>query len=75
MMSMAGAAAGTQGTSMEDLHLAFADNLDGQMVAGPVEVRARAWFAKDSPPPRIELFANKRLVGTQTGRDADVYNV
>ena len=69
MMSMAGASA-AGGVSTENLHLAFLDNLDGQTVAGPVEVRARSWFAKDSPPPRIELFVNKRTVGTQTARDA-----
>ena len=52
----------------EPVHVAFADNIDGQIVTGIVDVRARcSWPDHDhSPPPRVELYVNDKLVGMQS---------
>ena len=51
-----------------ELHVVFTDNLDGQIVAGPLDFGARCWWPdKDhAPPPKTELYVNKKLVSSQT---------
>ncbi len=53
------------------MQVAFADNLDGQIVTGAVDVRARAWWPDrdHTPPPRVELYVNQRLVASQQSRN------
>ncbi len=72
----AGAGAGTGGAKKNarhpgtaEVHVAFADNLDGQIVTGAVDVRTRiSWPDREhTPPPRVELYVNQRFVaGTQS---------
>jgi hypothetical protein len=69
MMSMMAMTAGAGGGSGTDgLHIAFTEDLDGKMVAGTVEVEAKCWWPdrEHSPPPRVQLFVNRKLVSTQT---------
>jgi uncharacterized protein (DUF1800 family) len=67
MMSMA-AMNRAGGVGSDDLHVVFTDNIDGQMLAGTVDLDAQCWWpGRDhSPPPRVELFVNKKLVASQT---------
>jgi uncharacterized protein (DUF1800 family) len=55
-----------------DLHVVFANNIDGQMVTGAVDVEALCfWPGRDNnhaPPPRVELYVNNTLASTQSGR-------
>ena len=50
-----------------DLSVVFDDNLDGQMVVGPVDFGAECWWPNrdHSPPPRVELYVNNKLVASQ----------
>ena len=71
MMSMV--AANNAGShAAGDLHVVFANNLDGQMVTGAVDVEAQCfWPGRDrdhEPPPRVELYVNGALASAQTGR-------
>ncbi len=47
--------------------VAFKDALDGQMVTGQVQVNAVCWWPnrEHSPPPRVELYVNKKFVAAQ----------
>jgi hypothetical protein len=50
------------------LHVAFRDDLDGATIAGPVQINAQAWWPdqKHSPPPKIDLLVNGRVVSSAT---------
>ena len=54
-------------TGPRELHVVFAENLDGQTVAGPLEFGARClWPNQDhSSPPETELYVNQKLVSSQ----------
>jgi hypothetical protein len=71
MMSMVAANSSGNQAAMGDLHVVFANNLDGQIVTGTVDVQAHCWWPDrdHSPPPRVDLYANKKLVETQSSRD------
>jgi Protein of unknown function (DUF1800)/Ca-dependent carbohydrate-binding module xylan-binding len=66
MMAMAMMAGGNTGGA-DDLHVTFAENLDRQVVTGAIDIEARCWRPDrdHTPPPRVELYVNKRLVATQ----------
>jgi hypothetical protein len=66
MTAMTGGGAAASGT--DGLSIAFTDNIDGKIVAGAVEVGAMCWWPdrEHSPPPRVQLFVNKRLVSMQS---------
>ena len=70
MMSMMAHNAGNH--TAGDLHVVFANNLDGQTVTGAVDVEALCfWPDRDhdhAPPPRVELYVNHLLASTQSGR-------
>ncbi len=67
MMNMMDANKGQSGP--RELQVIFNDNIDGQMVAGTLDVGARCfWPNQDhSPAPKVELYVNKKLVSTQNG--------
>jgi uncharacterized protein (DUF1800 family) len=71
MMMMMSMTPGGGGGASDGLHVAFADNIDHQMVAGTVEVDARCWWpALDhSPPPRVDLYVNGKVLATQNGKN------
>ena len=70
MMSMV--AHNTGSHTVGDLHVVFANNIDGQMVTGAVDVEALCfWPDRDhdhAPPPRVELYVNGALASAQSGR-------
>ena len=56
------------GGGADDLHVAFAQNIDRQVVTGAIDLDAQCWRPDrdHSRPPRVELYVNKKLVASQT---------
>jgi hypothetical protein len=57
----------SDGEAGQGLHITFANNIDGQIVTGAIDVAAQIWWPdrEHSPPPRTELYVNRKLVATQ----------
>lgn len=68
MMAMAG---NGDDSGAGRLHVMFTDDIDGQTVAGRVDVGARCLWPdhEHAAPPRVELFVNKQLIATQTAAE------
>ena len=66
MMAMA-MMAGDGGGGSTDLHVAFMGNMDQQLVTGAIDVDGQCWWPDrdHTPPPRVELYVNKRLMLSQ----------